>query len=942
MNTKFPLLFFCLFYSFLIQGQVIWTDPVFPQQTDEVTIYFDASKGNAALASYTGTVYAHTGVITNNSTSGTDWQHVQGNWGTVDPPQAMTALGNSLYSKTFNISTYYGISAGEIVEQMAFVFRNTDGSLVARAADGSDIFTPVYSNNSALLTTFVRPSNTSFIVEANDTIDVLAASSRVAQLSLYDNGMLLTQTTANELSYELIPTTIGNHDIELVAEDGGETTSSNFSFIVSSPTTIENPPMGTELGITYLSDTDVRLALYAPDKEQVFVKGDFNSWQLDPAYQMKRSADGTVFWLDINGLTAGQEYAFQYLVDGSITISDPYSTVLLDAWNDPFIPNVTYPNLKPFPSGATTGYATLLQPGKPAYDWQVDNFEKPDQSSLVVYELLMRDFLARHDYQTLIDTLDYLDRLGVTAIELMPPNEFEGNDSWGYNPSFHGAVDKYYGSVEDLKAFIDECHSRGIAVIFDVVFNHAFSLNPLCQLYWDAGNFRPSPDNPWLNVEATHAFNVGYDFNHESDATRVYVKKILSRWIEEFRVDGFRFDLSKGLTQNVGGDFGAFDWDPTRVAILLDYANHIWSLDEDNYVILEHFAANSEEKFLSDRGLMLWGGFNIHDEYLEAAMGYDNNLIGVDYQLKGWSNPNLLAYMESHDEERMLYKCRNFGNASQDGSYNIRNPRIALERAELASAFFFPIPGPKMIWQFGELGYDFSINYCRGGGVDPNCRLDPKPIRWDYGLDANRLKLYNVMSGLLHLKQNYKVFKTTDYDLNVIDAYKKSIHLNDDEMDVTIVGNFDVVPQSVNPNFQQSGIWYDYFSGDSITVSDPQALLDYEPGEYHLYTSVRLPEPPGGYTTGTVAIKNLLPTDFKLNMIPNPTSETTSIQFELESSSFVNLSVYNTLGQEVINLINAKQDQGRHNVTWDAKNKGLYFVRIEVDGKTKTEKLLVH
>ena len=130
----------------------------------------------------------------------------------------------------------------------------------------------------------------------------------------------------------------------------------------------------------------------------------------------------------------------------------------------------------------------------------------------MIYELMLRDFLQDHSYTSLIDTLDYFERLGINAIELMPIQEFEGNQSWGYNPSFHMAVDKYYGTRDQLRTFIDSAHARGIAVILDVVFNHAFSQSPLAQLYWDEANFRPAANNPWLNVTARHPFNVGYDF----------------------------------------------------------------------------------------------------------------------------------------------------------------------------------------------------------------------------------------------------------------------------------------------------------------------------------------------------------------------------------------------------------------------------------------------
>ena len=99
--------------------------------------------------------------------------------------------------------------------------------------------------------------------------------------------------------------------------------------------------------------------------------------------------------------------------------------------------------------------------------------------------MLLRDFLAAHDWNTLTDTLDYFTELGINAIELMPVSEFEGNESWGYNPSFYFAADKYYGPASDLKVFIDSCHGQGIAVILDMVLNHSYGQSPLVQLYFD-------------------------------------------------------------------------------------------------------------------------------------------------------------------------------------------------------------------------------------------------------------------------------------------------------------------------------------------------------------------------------------------------------------------------------------------------------------------------
>ena len=91
----------------------------------------------------------------------------------------------------------------------------------------------------------------------------------------------------------------------------------------------------------------------------------------------------------------------------------------------------------------------------------------------------------------------------------MPFNEFEGNNSWGYNPDFYFAPDKYYGPENTLKQFIDSCHAKGIAVVMDIALNHSFGSSPLVQLYWDAANNRPAADNPWFNPVAKHALQCG-------------------------------------------------------------------------------------------------------------------------------------------------------------------------------------------------------------------------------------------------------------------------------------------------------------------------------------------------------------------------------------------------------------------------------------------------
>ena len=153
--------------------------------------------------------------------------------------------------------------------------------------------------------------------------------------------------------------------------------------------------------------------------------------------------------------------------------------------------------------------------------------------------------------------------------------------------------------------------------------------------------------------------------------------------------------------------------------------------------------------------MLLWGKVNYN--YNEATMGYIGiPILNMEFtHNRDWKKPDLVTYMESHDEERLMYKNKQYGNIKKDGTYNIRNIPTGLKRNEMAAAFWAMQPAPKMLWQFGELGYDYSINTCENGTTISNdCRLSPKPIRWDYQNNANRLALYNVYSRLFALRNH--------------------------------------------------------------------------------------------------------------------------------------------------------------------------------------------
>jgi len=589
-------------------------------------------------------------------------------------------------------------------------------------------------------------------------------------------------------------------------------------------------PAGAKDGVAFINNgTSAIVTLYAPGKNSVSLMGEFNDWSTT-ASVMKKTSDGNTWWIQIDNLNPSTEYAYQFYVDGKLKVADPYCEKVLDPDNDKYITSSIYPNLKAYPTGKTTGIVSVMQANQPTYNWKNNGFVRPEKNNLVIYELLIRDFTTEHTYASTLAKLDYLIGLGINAIELMPVNEFEGNLSWGYNPSFYFAADKYYGTKTALQNFIDECHGKGIAVILDMVLNHSFGQSPMVQLYFDGS--KPTANSPWFNVDAKHPFNVGYDFNHESAATKKFSKDVMKFWMQQYKIDGFRFDLSKGFTQTQSADDAVFrKYDAGRVAIWKDYNSYIKSIDPNNfYVILEHFAEESEEKVLADDGMMLWNNLNYNMN--EATMGWltNSNFQWGFYVNHGFSkSENLVTYGESHDEERLNYKNISFGNMS--GSYLIKgNLATSLKREEMAAAFLFAIPGPKMVWQFGELGYDVNIDF--------NGRTGEKPIRWEYYSDPNRKALYDAYSKFIRLKKNNSIFNSTSSTYNLAGGIKY-IKLVEGANTVVVVGNFDVVNQTANIDFGSSGTWIDAV-GSTLNLSSNTYLATLAPGEYHIFSKQAL------------------------------------------------------------------------------------------------------
>jgi pullulanase/glycogen debranching enzyme len=717
-----------------------------------------------------------------------------------------------------------------------------------------------------------------FITESDTTVtvSVSADTARVDEINalrLFVDSTEVASTSSDSLAYDLTMDTPDRYQIRAELE----ITANNVTFgdttrtvLIRTPEVVDaDRPSGVKDGINYNGDGSVTLSLYAPNKDFVYAIGDFTDWAIDGDYFMKRDMEnnGAHWWITVESLNSGQQYDYQYFVDGEKRLADPFSHKVRGP-GDSGISDGVYPGLEPYPGSKTDNFVSVLRPGQS--DFNFSEFTPPDHDELVVYELLLRDFTEESSFSVLTDTLDYLDRLGVNAIELMPVAEFGSNSSWGYNPSFHFALDKAYGPEQTLKQFVEAAHSRGIAVILDVVYNHITGQSPLVKLYGSDNAQNPFLESP----QDCGPFN---ELNQDNSFIRNYIDRANTYWLEEFNVDGFRYDLAFCL----GGESG-----------VKDIADHVWdTVDPETYMIMEFFGSFQQEKRLANYradepeidGMMPWHKLN--PEYNESSMGYvesgglnssniEPTYFGfVSNNGENFDRPNLISYMESHDEQWLMHKNRKFGRSSEDGTYQVPELETALNRQKLVGAFFFTVPGPRMTWQFGELGYGYAKDECLqdDGGAD-NCppvapgRTAPKPIRWQYRnpqQSPNRVRLYKTWSALLRLRNEYEVFskpRNIDNDAEGIKMQAQDgdivrcLRLEDDTLDALIVGNFGVTPRTktieVGSNqgacsFPASGDWYNFFEDKARSVGSAQSL-SLRPGEFRLYTSQPVTPPPMG------------------------------------------------------------------------------------------------
>ena len=721
--------------------------------SQDVVIYFHANEGNKGLANQAESVaiYAHTGVITNASKNESDWKYST-DWDKNLEKYKMTYVSPNLYSLNIgNVKDFYGIKSDtEVVEKLVFVFRNASGSKTGKAKDGSDITLDVIST--AFQIDFSKSIEGTTVTTASPSVDFSLTSNQKADRMWISINLetVAEQTDTDHLDFTYTFTQKGRYNIYGNVEKEGKVTSRSYMLTFVEAAEMKDYPGGVpRMGAVRGDDGKVTFCLAAPMKESVTLMGSWFDFDPEkaPAMYAQDYEGQRYFWTTVEGLDADKPYLYYYLVDDYYRVGDPYARLVLDPNNDKYIPASVYPDMPEYPSQVTGNVPlAVYQENLNDYAWTDQDFKPVAKKDLVIYELLFRDFTGTEGkaqgngtVRQAIEKLPYLKSLGVNAIELLPINEFNGNNSWGYNPNFYFAPDKAYGTPDDYKEFINLCHENGIAVILDMVFNQTDWLHPWYQMY-------PAGQNPMYNADAPHAYSVLNDWNQGYPLVQQQWRDMLQFWLSEYKVDGFRFDLVKGLGDNTSyaNDSGNATnaYNASRVARMKALHDAMREVNPDAYFINENLAGAKEENEMAEDGELNWA--NVNNSGCQFAMGWNSNSsLNRMWALRDSRTAgSTVAYLESHDEERLAYKQNKWGATGVKG-----NLKVSCQRLGSAAAQMILVPGSHMIWQFSEMGNAQSTKQADGGSNNTS----PKIVNWallDNPDNAALVKCYSEMIGI--------------------------------------------------------------------------------------------------------------------------------------------------------------------------------------------------
>ena len=447
------------------------------------------------------------------------------------------------------------------------------------------------------------------------------------------------------------------------------------------------------------------------------------------------------------------------------------------------------------------------------YVWQHDGSPLPENHELVIYEMHVADFTGgevdpdkRGKYVDAIEKLDYLRELGINAIELMPVNEHPGDYNWGYTVRHYFATESSYGSTEDLKRFIDECHSRGIRVFIDGIYNHTDEECPLLLIdrnywYYENKHYPEDPENYW-----------GPEFNYDNYDEKLdvkpawkYVGDVVRYWVQEYHIDGIRFDAVRQLAND---EF--LDW--------LAHQSKKNTAPKPFYNIAEHIPDTS--KITAPEGPLdaCW-----HESFRYFVIPH---ICGEKFELEklkevfdpkrqGYATAiNAINYLSTHDRERVFRELGDRGIFDE----------AAFKRAKLAAALLMTVMGVPMLW----MGEEFGEHKRKSQTV-----TQPKKIAWPLLERAENRDLFEYYKKLIALRTENLALQSDNIEFFHENADAKVLayvrwHEQGDR--VIVVANFsdqNLCGYNVETRHVASlQNWRDLFTNTEVAAADDGLVID--------------------------------------------------------------------------------------------------------------------
>jgi 1,4-alpha-glucan branching enzyme len=483
----------------------------------------------------------------------------------------------------------------------------------------------------------------------------------------------------------------------------------------------------------------VAFRVWAPNAQSAFVKGEFNDWS-DMATPLSHEENG-YWYTDVESAKPGHEYKF-ILINGDQKLEriDPYARQVTNS----------------------IGNGVIYDPS--GFNWQNDNFDLPPHNELVIYEMHVGSFFADAngkpgDFDTAIEKLGHLKRLGVNALQIMPIAEFAGDYSWGYNPAQIFAVEVIYGGPDQFKRFIREAHKRGFAVIQDVVYNH---FGPSDLDLWQFDGWRENEkggiyfyndyraETPWGSTRP--------DYGREE--VRRFILDNAIMWLEEYHVDGLRYDSTLYIRTIDGNEDNNL---PDGWRLVQQINNDIRTRYPHSIIIAEDLRNNSWiTKPTEENGAgfhVQWDANFVHPvrevviQVQDEHRSMDKIQKAISFRFNGDAFRRVV-YSESHDEVAN-------GKARVPQEIKPDDPTgwYAQKRSTLAAGLVFTSPGIPMLFQ----GQEF---------LQGEWFRDDVPLNWD--MNEQYHGIVRLYRDLIHLRLNIQ-----GYSRGLCGQFFNIYHVND-------------------------------------------------------------------------------------------------------------------------------------------------------------------